>query len=263
MKHLLTKYPICIFVLFLTTMELNAQTDSAAVKRDSIQPPLHRFSNTTLKYDILIERKRRKAGIEQTYNGGLKTVFIKDDQARVRLVTLMRVQSIFVQTPKSGKANVVVMKESGTKKYRYNLSPSDWKWYNRKYDSAQFILENDSLNILDFPCRKGTLRLQDGKEIALFYTDSVAGFHPLIEPAFAAVPGLVLQYEYRSNKGKVIFKAAGISFDEIDQPVFKIPAQGFRVKRYCPTCPVKNKVAPEEEEEETLEADAPKSEPIK
>ncbi len=90
----------------------------------------------TIVYDITISKTKKSSGIEETYNGGTKAVFISDNKARIRMVSLMRMESIFFDYDSSALREARVIKESGAKKYQYKLTAAEWENYNSKYVGA-------------------------------------------------------------------------------------------------------------------------------
>jgi GLPGLI family protein len=193
----------------------------------------------TIVYDITVNKTKSSSGIEETYNGGTRSVFISGNKARIRLVSLMRIESIFLTYDTSTLHQAAVIKESGAKKYRFNLSADDWKHYNKKYDGVTCSFENDSILIAGFNCKKALISLSSGEEIIAYYTDSLPPANPLIEPAFTCIPGMVLQYEHTSKRGVVSFKASLVSSDMIEKNIFVIPSSGIQIRKY---------IAEEEEE---------------
>lgn len=187
--------------------------------------------NLTIVYDISINKTKKSSGLEETYNGGTKAVFIKGNKARIRQVSLMRMQSIFFEYDSTLK-KATVIKESGAKKYRFNLTANEWNSFNKKYDSVTCSFENDSLQIAGYNCKKALIKLFTGEEIMVFYTDSIKPANNLIEPAFSCIPGIVLQYEYESKRGVITFKASQVSRDMIAKDIFTIPSAGYPLRKF-------------------------------
>ena len=181
----------------------------------------HRNNNISIVYEITVSKKRHSGGLEETYNGGTKALFISNNKARIRLVSLMRIQSIFFDCDNDALKKATIMKESGKKKYLFRLTALEWKLYNKKYDSLVCDTSfTDSLLIAGYPCRKAVIKLENKKQVTVFYTDSIHAVNQFIEPLFNCVPGTVLQYEFTSKKGTVVFKAASISSQKISPNIF-------------------------------------------
>jgi len=191
-------------------------------------------SSLTIVYDINIIKGKTKAGIEETYNGGVKTLMLKNETIRMRLVSLMRIQSIYLYKTDSVLKKVIIAKESGQKKYKYILKPSEWKFYNEKYDSVSCILTDDSLLVAGYECKKAILTFRSGKEVIAFYTIKLKPFDKYTEPMFAGLPGMVLRYEHEEKNGRILFNASKVSFDPIDGKIFEEPGPEFHSQKYHP-----------------------------
>ena len=190
--------------------------------------------NLTIVYDIAVNKTNKSSGIEETYNGGTKAVFISSKKARVRLVSMMRVQSIFFEYDSATLKQAVLVKESGTSKYRSNLSASDWKDYNNKYEGAACEIKNDSLDIAGYKCRRAVINLSSGDSIEAYYTDSIKAINNFIEPAFSCIPGgTVLQYSVQAERGTVTFRASQVSRAIIEKDIFAIPRTGVQARKYA------------------------------
>lgn len=222
--------------LFFLLLVLSFFLSNRVTAQDSISFHQHDTvlnRNLTISYTIDLVSKERNNGIGETYNGGLKTVFISGSNARVRLVSLMRIQSIFLLPKANIKGEAVIVKESGKNKYKTYLSGNDWKNYNSKYDSATCLFTTDSITILGYPCRKALVSLQDNRSITVYYTDSLRNpIFGTVDPAFKCIPGIVLKYEYSYKKGTISYTAANISTDKITPDVFKVPSQGYVIRKF-------------------------------
>ena len=185
----------------------------------------------TVSYSIGLKSKKRNTGVGETYNGGVETIFAGDRQVRLRLVSLMRMQSIFI-LPDS-KQRVTILKESGKDKYKYHLTEEEWKLYNQKYEGIVCRFTGDSARILNYVCKKAILTLKGGKTITVYYTPAIQkpGLSD-VEPLFASSPGLVLKYEYTYRKGTISYTATMVSRHSIDPDVFAVPGNGFPLKKY-------------------------------
>jgi hypothetical protein len=185
----------------------------------------------TISYSIELKAKRKSTGIGETYNGGVETIFAGDRQVRLRLVSLMRMQSIFILP--DNKQRVTILKESGKDKYKCYLTDEDWKQYNQKYEGVACRLTGDTARILNYACKKAVLTLKNRKTITVYYTPAIQ--KPVIsgvEPLFSSVPGLVLKYEYTYKRGTIVYTATMVTRSAIDPDVFAIPGNEFPLKKY-------------------------------
>lgn len=187
----------------------------------------------TVSYSIQLKSKKKNTGIGETYNGGVKTVFAGDQQIRLRLASLMRMESIFILPESPTAQKIVLLKESGKEKYKCYLTAADWKIYNQKYEGIVCHLTEDTVHILNYTCKKAILTLKNGKAITAYYTPDIQ--KPVMshaEPLFASIPGLVMKYEYASKRGVITYTATVVSRHSIDPNVFAVPEKGFPLKKY-------------------------------
>ncbi len=189
--------------------------------------------NLTVLYDISIHSKKKNTGIEETYNGGIKTIMVKNDKARVRLVSLMRIQSHYFFKHDTALSKVLITKESGKKKYKYQLTATEWESYNEKYGNITCTLLEDTKLIAGYSCKKAIIALPGlDKEVTVYYTPELKALDKYIEPLFAKIPGMVLQYVTEKGDGTVSFTASKISFEPVAESLLSEPSAGYIQKKY-------------------------------
>jgi hypothetical protein len=174
--------------------------------------------------------------IAQTYNGGLKTNFVKNDVGRIRLVSLMRTHSVFFSGKAQANKRAIVVKESGKVRTKMPLTQNQWKIYNGKYDSNSCeIFKNDTIRILNYLCAKAILTCKDGSKIeTYFYPSAKNKTLAEMEPLFASVPGLVLQYKYSLEQRTITFTAKSIRIGSIDTKSLTIPNKTYTLVAFKP-----------------------------
>lgn len=218
---------ILLIILSLCSAGIRAQPGSGIAVNNN------KSKDLTIVYDISISSNGKNTGIEEAYNGGIKTVMLQNGKARVRLVTLMRIQSLYFFTKDAALTKVLITKESGKKKYKYQLSASDWKQYNAKYDSIRYNLLDETKHVAGYPCKKAIVTVPgENKEIIVYYTPELKPLDKHIEPLFAGIPGVVLEYVHETNNGTISFTAGKISFDPVDEDLFQEPTTGYVQKKY-------------------------------
>ena len=104
----INKYCRILVVILFAASGLKAQELPAA---DSVVQP----RPFIISYSLDIQ-SHKTDGVAESYNGAMKTLFIGEAQVRSRMVSLMRVQSIFYKE-NAGAPQVTIVKESGDKKY--------------------------------------------------------------------------------------------------------------------------------------------------
>ncbi|MFY7839654.1 MAG: hypothetical protein ACOVP7_05230 [Lacibacter sp.] len=183
------------------------------------------LSTLTITYELQIE-STKKNGHAESYNGSIKTIFIQDGKVRNRLVALMRIQSLFYFPSASyGTDTIISIKETGKERVVNRYTNAEWENLNRKYRNKRVEFFSDSVQILNYTCYKAVVWLDDGKKITAYYTKTIQNeMLQLTEPAFAGIPGVVLQYGYQNKEATVVYKATNITTDTIDRAVFQLPA---------------------------------------
>jgi len=178
----------------------------------------------TISYSITLRQKKDNAGVGEIYNGGIQTFFAGRHEARLRLASLMRIESVFAVFDNGGLKNITLIKESGSDKHRAVLSPGQWNQYNNKYNGATCHLSEDTIHVLKHICKKAVINLKDGRQItAWYYPDGPKASFSYLLPAFAGIPGIVLKYEYTYKKKTLVYTATSISHEPISADVFTPP----------------------------------------
>src|SRR6202012_3207617 len=128
-------------MLLFSLLSFTKDPGAASLSGSFTDPPIN-GGDLTVSYAIEVRSKKSNTGIAETYNGGVETLFITGHQARLRLVSLMRMQSIYLfsQDP---ERRVTIVKESGHDKYKYHLNGGEWKAYNKKYEGVKCLLTED------------------------------------------------------------------------------------------------------------------------
>jgi GLPGLI family protein len=181
-------------------------------------------ADLTISYSITLQLKKDNAGVGEIYNGGIQTLFASKHEARLRLASLMRIESIFAVFDNGGLKNITIIKESGSDKHRTVLNPGQWNEYNNKYNGAACHLSGDTLLILKHICKKAVINLKDGRQItAWYYPESPKPSFSYLLPVFSGIPGIVLKYEYTYKKKTLVYTATSISHEPIGAEVFTPP----------------------------------------
>jgi hypothetical protein len=228
-----SKAVCCILALFIA---VNTSAQIAQHIKKKVGLPKINTKEFVISYAIVIKGDKGN-GIAQTYNGGLKTAFVKNDLVRLRLVSLMRVQSIYFNNKKGLTTKVAsVVKESGKEKALMNLNAKQWKKYNNKNDSIKCeIFKDDTIRILDHLCNKAILTLKDSSKLTVYYLpESKSKTLAAAEPLFASIPGLVMKYIFEKGSKSIEYTATALKFAPIAPSVFVKPSKGYLIQKYNP-----------------------------
>jgi len=208
--------------LFLIILFFSATAFALPVPAPADHPSS--ISDLTISYSITLRSKRGNTGIGEIYNGGIQTLFAGRHEARLRLASLMRIESIFAVFDNGGLKNITLIKESGSNKHRTVLRPDQWNQYNNKYNGATCRLIEDTMLILKHMCKKAVINLKDGRQMtAWYYPDSPKSSLAYLLPVFSRIPGIVLKYEYTYKKKTLVYTATSISHEPISADVFTPP----------------------------------------
>lgn len=189
----------------------------------------------TLVYDIIISTPGKKAGIEETYNGGIRTIMKSGSHYRLRQVSLMRIQNLYFFDAGKKEQQIIMSKESGKYKYQQYLSAAEWSTMSAKYDQAIYTPSPETLHLLGYTCKKMTIALKSGQLITAYYSPALPALQKVVEPMFEKIPGLVLQYEISNGKGKIKYVASKMIKASIDEQVFKKPGADYPLKKRSAT----------------------------
>ena len=242
------KYFLAVFLLFFTLNIACAQKVNV-VQNAPKKPNAKEF---VLSYGITVDGVKKK-GLEQTYNGGLKTIFVKNDLVRIRLVSLMRMQSLYFNNKKWIKTNVASMvKESGKDKSILSFTTKEWQQFNSKNDSIRCdIYVDDTLTILDKLCNKAILTFKDSTKLTVYYLPGAKSKTlAAAEPIFSTVPGLVMKYYYAIKNKSVTYTAVDFKFAPLSNTIFITPKVGYNKLKFNATG---SNIAVSEEEDEDIE----------
>jgi len=228
--------PIIIFLLsFIPATSFKIASAQSNISPASFPEKPAINHNLTITYGLRIEGNK-KTGIEEVYNGGNKTIFISNNHLRVRLVSLIRIESIFFTTAvDTSQSAVTVVKESGKDKFKTKLNWNEWKKINSKYDGVKYNFTEDTTSVLSYSCKKVVIKLKNNKEIIAWYTAKF--YNPLLvnaDPAFAGIPGAVLMYQYKQKAKSLTYTATEININTVHSNIFIIPAVENKVNNLKP-----------------------------
>lgn len=183
----------------------------------------NKASDLIVSYTIDIKSNSKKVNVSETYNSGTKTIFISDNKARIRLLSLMRIESIFFLPSPDSILQVFKVKESTKQIKPEQLSLEEWKQLNSKYDSSRVeLVAGATKKILGYTCKKALVHLADGRVISTYYTEEIGPLLPVYEPAFTGIPGLVLEYSYTYKNGSSTYTANSVLLEPADPAIFSM-----------------------------------------
>lgn len=180
-------------------------------------------ADLTISYLIEVVSKSSKNEFGESYNGAVKTVFASDKSVRLRLVSLMRIQSVIIEVDEQADSSILFVNESGKKKAIQKISSEHWNLLHKKYEGSKVVLLRERVIILGYECKMAKIVLTDDSFITVCYTDKIQ--HSLFqhaEPMFKDIPGVVLKYEYQVKKSTLSYTATQLSRNKIKKDVFDV-----------------------------------------
>lgn len=202
----------------------------AAIIISTASAQINSERSRVISYDIKVQTNKKSASIADLYDGGSKTIFLDGNKARVRLVSLMRIESIYLLPSKDSGIQIFRVKESTLNPLKQTYDWANWKKFHAQYDSAVFTALTDTLTIKGYLCNKGMLQLKNGKVLELWFTKQLPAIPAHVEPSFVLVPGLVLQYRYQDNNVAVTYTATSVNNAPLHQDIFNVEkAQRYKI----------------------------------
>jgi hypothetical protein len=230
-KSFLLLKAICF--VYMLTFQFFANAQSSKKNLKEAKPNSKEF---VISYAIVVKGDKVN-DIAETYNGGIKTAFVKNDIVRLRLVSLMRMQSIFYNNKKGlTKKNAAILKESGKDRTKMYFNTNEWKKFNAKYTGTRCdVYKEDTVRILDKLCTKAIITTKDSTTLTAYYLPNLKSKAlAAAEPLFALVPGLVMKYIYTKGNKSIEYTATSLKFSPIAASVFSIPNKGLVTIKYVP-----------------------------
>lgn len=184
---------------------------------------LNDSTDLTISYQIAYATVRPGVDLGESYNGAVKTVFASQRSVRLRLVSLMRIQSVIIDIGEKNDSLITLIRESGKNKAVQRVSTDHWTLLHSKYEGSKVEWLNDRVNILGYECKNANVTLKDNTSLTVYYTNQIK--HNLFqhaEPMFRDIPGVVLKYVYRNKKSSLTYTAVLLSRNKIDPGVFEV-----------------------------------------
>jgi len=112
---------------------------------------------------------------------------------------------------------MVQQREMGPKKYIIEDSFPHQVWK----------LEEDTLRVQGYLCRKAVTRTQDGRSVAAWYTEDIQS--PSGPEVYGGLPGLILRLDI--NEGEMVYTALEMHAGEAGKGLVQAPAEGKKITR--------------------------------
>lgn len=188
-----------------------------------------KFTEGTISYDIVINTGSDKPKAADFFDGATSTVYLAGNKSRTEMVSSLGTQSTIID---GAKNNIVILKEYGEQKYMIQLTPTNWKEANRKFDNVQFTYSDDTKTILGYKTKKAIGKLADGTTFTVWYTTDLIPENKDFQYVNRSLPGLAMQYESNMGSLNVVYTVSNLNFNPVPSAKFDLPKAGYRVMSY-------------------------------
>lgn len=189
-----------------------------------------KFSEGTINYDIVINTGSDKPQAADFLDGATSTVYVKGNKSRTEMVSSLGTQATIID---GTSGNIVVLKEYGDQKYLIELTPTEWKDANKRYEGANFNYTDETKTILGYQCKKAIGKLTDGTAFTVWYTPDLVPENKDFQNANKSLPGLAMEYEASLGKLNVTYTVSKITLGPVTAAKFDLPKTGYRVMTYA------------------------------
>ena len=188
------------------------------------------FTEGTISYDIVINTGTARPQAADFLDGATSTVYVKGNKSRTEMISSLGTQATVID----GSSNsITILKEYGDQKYLIQLSPTEWKDANKKYEGVDFVISNETKNIIGYNCKKAVGKLSDGNTFTVWFTPDLMPENNEYQTANKNLPGLAMQYETAMGNLNVVYTVSKISFAPVPISKFDLPKSGYRVMTYA------------------------------
>jgi GLPGLI family protein len=188
-----------------------------------------KITEATISYDIVINTSNDKPRAADLLDGATSVIYLKGNSSRSEMNSSLGTQSTIIDG-KTGKATI--LKDYGEQKYMINMTPENWKAYNKKYEGINFTYENEFKTIAGYNCQKAIGKLADSSTFTVYFTKELVPANKDFQYLNKNLPGLAMQYEATLGKLKLTYTVSAINFNLVPAAKFDLPKSGYRVMSY-------------------------------
>ena len=116
------------------------------------------------------------------------------------------------------------------KKYASTISPDDLKRLNDSYVSE--VQEGSATQqIAGFTCKEAIVKLMDGKEAKVYYTNEIGITNPNWSNPYSKIDGVLMDFQMERYGVAMHLKAKSVLAQKVDDSTFQLPADSVEYKR--------------------------------
>ena len=187
------------------------------------------LNDIVLTYKISIQSAKGEKQVTGLLNGATLSLYLTKDKSRSEMVSAPGTESNVFDN-KIGKG--FILKEYSGQKLMITTTSDNWEQKNLINSKLSFEIENSTVEIGGYNCKKATAVSADGKLYTVYFDPTYILANKSYNNAFPQIQGLPVQYELGS--GNLIFKYSLIKFSNelINTSRFEAPKSGFRIMTY-------------------------------
>ncbi len=188
--------------------------------------PQQVISEGILIYNISIETGSKEPKMADMLDGATTTIYFKGAQTKSEMVSgLGKETTIYDSRTGTG----VILKDYSGQKLMITLDKEDWEKKNRKYEGINYEISDETVNIAGYECKKAIATLKDGNSFTVYFAPGLKVSNLNYDNPFKNLPGLAVQYEWKSGKMMFKYTLAKINSETVPLARFEIPKSGYRV----------------------------------
>jgi GLPGLI family protein len=184
------------------------------------------ISEGILVYNISIETGSKEPKMADMLDGATTTIYFKGAQTKSEMVSGLGKESTIYDS-RSGTG--VILKDYSGQKLMITLDKDDWEKKNRKYEGITYAISDETVNIAEYECKKAIATLKDGNSFTVYFAPGLKVSNLNYDNPFKNLPGLAVQYEWKSGKMMFKYTLAKINSEPVPSTRFEIPKSGYRV----------------------------------
>ncbi|MCY7290580.1 MAG: hypothetical protein LH615_00195 [Ferruginibacter sp.] len=187
------------------------------------------LTDVVLTYNISIFSAKGEKQVSSALNGATLSLYLTKDKSRSEMVSTPGTESNVFDN-KLGKG--FILKEYSGQKLMITTTADNWAQKNLVNSKLNFDIDNSTVVIAGYNCKKATAVSADGKTYTVYFDPSYSLINKSYNNAFPQLQGLPVQYELAS--GNLIFRYLlnNLSNVAVNAAKFEAPKSGFRVMTY-------------------------------
>lgn len=188
--------------------------------------PQQVINEGVLVYNISIQTGSTEPKMADMLDGATTTIYLKGSQTKSEMLSGLGKESTIYD---SRTGTGVILKDYSGQKLMITLDKTDWEKKNRKYEGITYAISDETVSIAGYDCKKAVATLKDGNSFTVYFAPGIKVSNLNYDNPFKNLPGLAVQYEWKSGAMMFKYTLAKISNETIPSSRFEIPKSGYRV----------------------------------